>query len=180
VSLRPGNPGARAASQALFGQRERKPQVIAEKGDQYPAWVLDQMGVEVMLANRVAMGRGIAPPRFRWAPYADALMFPLDNAALAQRNPDRKAFFALEDQLRQRYLQAVGMTAPPATLAAYLTGVVTPTLERQKQDGAIAEKFEAAYLRSLAFDAVERPAADRIYAQFAGKGAPAETDYKLL
>ena len=32
--------------------------------------------------------------------------------------------------------------------------MVTPTLERQKQGGALAEKFEAAYLRSLAFDKV--------------------------
>ena len=39
----------------------------------------------------------------------------------------------------------------PATLAEYLARVVTPTLERHKQGGAVAEKFEAAYLRSLAF-----------------------------
>ena len=31
-------------------------------------------------------------------------MFPLDTATLAARNSDRKAFFALEDKLLQRYL----------------------------------------------------------------------------
>jgi hypothetical protein len=51
--------------------------------------VLDQMGVDVMLANRVVMGKSIQPPRFRWVPYADALLFPLDNSALAQQNSDR-------------------------------------------------------------------------------------------
>jgi hypothetical protein len=27
-----------------------------------------------MFANRVVMGRGLTPPRFRWVPYDDALM----------------------------------------------------------------------------------------------------------
>jgi predicted TIM-barrel fold metal-dependent hydrolase len=138
------------------------------------------MGVETMLANRVEMGSSIQPPRFRWVPYADALLFPLDNAGLARRNSDRKAFFALEDILRARYLQDAGVTAPPASLAEYLTRVVTPTLERQKQGGAVAEKFEAAYLRSLEFDKVERADAERVYARFAGKGAPSEFEYKPL
>src|SRR5579864_6240951 len=135
------------------------------------------MGVEIMLANRVAMGPSIQPPRFRWVPYADALIFPLDNSALAAANPDRKAFFALEDNLRARYLQDAGLAAPPATLAEYLSKVVTPTLERQHAGGAVAEKFEAAYLRSLRFDKVDRAAADRVYAQFRTRTAP-DDDYK--
>src|SRR6202011_2760327 len=72
----------------------RKHETIARKGDAYPAWVLDRMGVEVMLANRVTMGRGIAPPRFLWVPYADALMFPLSNTTLIARAPDYKNIFA--------------------------------------------------------------------------------------
>jgi predicted TIM-barrel fold metal-dependent hydrolase len=138
------------------------------------------MGVDVMLANRVEMGPGIQPPRFLWVPYADALIFPLDNARLAAANPDRKAFFALEDILRGRYLTALGMKALPQTLGEYLARVVTPTLERQRAGGAVAEKFEAAYLRSLAFDKVERNAADAIYARYVAKGAPAEAEYKPL
>jgi predicted TIM-barrel fold metal-dependent hydrolase len=138
------------------------------------------MGVAVMFANRVTMGAGIQPPRFRWVPYADALLFPLDNAKLARENSDRKSFFALEDILRRRYLDGVGLTAVPATLTEYLARVVTPTLERQHAGGAMAEKFEAAYLRSLEFDKVERTTADRIYAQFVGKTAPADAEYKPL
>ncbi|HTX39143.1 MAG TPA: amidohydrolase family protein [Bryobacteraceae bacterium] len=183
VALRPGSPAVAEASRALYGA-QTKAQVMAAKGAQYPAWVLDQMGVETMVANRVEMGPSIEPPRFRWVPYADALIFPLDNARLAARTPDRKGFFALEDQLRQHYLDAVGLRQIPATLAEYLARVVTPTLERQKQGGALAEKFEAAYLRSLAFDPVDQPTAARIYAQFAarpaGSAAPAEAEYKPL
>jgi predicted TIM-barrel fold metal-dependent hydrolase len=155
----------------LVGKRE----AMARLGAQYPSWVLDRMGVETMLANRVEMGPGIEPPRFRWVPYADALLFPLDNSALAARNSDRRAFFALEDQLRARYLRE-----PWSTLTEYLAKVVTPTLERHRQGGAVAEKFEAAYLRPLSFDPVDRATANRIYARFAGKSAPSDTDYKLL
>jgi predicted TIM-barrel fold metal-dependent hydrolase len=107
-------------------------------------------------------------------PYADALIFPLDNAKLAAVNPDRQAFFALEDVLRRRYLTALGMNAVPATLEEYLSRVVTPTLERQRAGGAVAEKFEAAYLRSLDFEKVERSAAGAIYARYVAKGGAAK------
>jgi uncharacterized protein len=193
LALRAGAPGILDAWRALYGftgsdlagdhlkeAQALKQRVQQEKGDQYPAWVLDQMGVGVMLANRVTMGTSIQPPRFRWVPYADALLFPLDNSRLALENSDRKSFFALEDILRQRYLDGAGRKAVPATLAEYLAQVVTPTLDRQHAGGAIAEKFEAAYLRSLEFAKVDRATADRIYAQYAAKGAPGEGEYKPL
>ena len=176
VALRPGSVAVQEASRALYGAQP-KAQAMAQKGDGYPAWVLDQIGVETMLANRVAMGRSIEAGRFRWVPYADALLFPLDTSRLAARNSDRKSFFALEDKLRARYLEEAGLTAPPATLAEYLDRVVTPTLERQRKGGAVAEKFEAAYLRSLSFDAVDRSAADRIYLSRSPLG---EAEYKPL
>jgi len=175
VAMRPGASATREAARALWAGR-KKADLAKEKGDQYPGWVLDQAGIDIMFANRVAMGSSVMPPRFRWVPYADALMFPVDNLHLAARNPDRKAFFALEDQLRARYWKEAGVSALPATLDAYVKQVVTPTLERQRQGGAIAEKFEAAYLRSLAFDAVDAAAADRVYRM----GKPGDTDYKLL
>jgi uncharacterized protein len=180
VNVRPNSAAVLEAQKQLYGSAANKPAVIREKGEEYASWVLDQMGVDVMLANRVAMGTGIEPPRFRWVPYVDALIFPLDNSRLAARNPDRKAFFALEDSLRQRYLREAGAGALPTALSDYLTHVVTPTLERHKQGGALAEKFEAAYLRSLAFDPVERAAAERVYARYAGKSAPPDAEYKTL
>jgi predicted TIM-barrel fold metal-dependent hydrolase len=179
VNLRPGAPLTADAARELYGDTDRqfKLRAIKERGEGYPAWVLDKMGVEIMLANRVEMGPSVAGGRFRWVPYADALMFPLDTARLKERNPDRKAFFTLEDKLFKKYLDDAGVSAPPATLAEYLTKVVTPTLERHRQGGAVAEKFEAAYLRSLAFEKVERATAERVYAQ---RRALAEEEYKPL
>jgi predicted TIM-barrel fold metal-dependent hydrolase len=185
VTLRPNAPSIAEAWRALYGaghvDQQGKQAVMRQKGGAYPEWVLDQMGVDVMLANRVSMGPTIQPPRFRWVPYADALIFPLDNSKLAAVNSDRKSFFALEDNLRARYLQDAGFTglsAMPATLTEYLSRVVTPTLEKQRQGGAVAEKFEAAYLRSLAFDKVDRATAERLYAAKSTANQPA--DYKLL
>jgi predicted TIM-barrel fold metal-dependent hydrolase len=169
VAMRPG------AFQTPF-TAESKAAAKRERGDGYPAWVLDQIGIETMLANRVAMGPSVQPPRFRWVPYADALIFPLDNSRLAAQNPDRQAFFPLEDKLRARYLAESGLSALPATLAEYLAQVVTTTLERHKKGGAVAEKFEAAYLRSLAFDAADVAQADRVYRQ----RTPNNADYKVL
>ena len=40
-----------------------------------------------MLANRVTMGPGIEPPQFQWVPYADALIFPLDNTGMVPHRP---------------------------------------------------------------------------------------------
>ena len=48
--------------------QQRKKQLLQEKGDGYANWVLDQLGIETMLANRVAMGHGLAAPRFLWVP----------------------------------------------------------------------------------------------------------------
>src|ERR1039457_7571875 len=133
VVLRPG------AFQTPF-TAESKAAARREHGDGYPAWVLDRMGVETMLTNRVAMGTSVGPPRFRWVPYADALIFPLDNSRLAAKNPDREAFFPLEDKMRARYLAEAGLSALPPTLADYLAQVVTPTLERHKKGGAVDRK----------------------------------------
>ena len=128
--------------------------------------MLDKLGIETELANRVAPGRGLAAPRFRWVPFVDALLFPLDNSGVAEYTPDRKIFFAREDALLKRYMTArQRRRAVPASLDDYLSQVVTPTLERLKREGAVAVKYEAAYLRPLNFTRGDRAAADRAYAQ---------------
>ncbi len=67
---RADNPLYLEAWQKLYGYRynDRSPEHVSElvatkqkiaqeQGDRYPAWVLDKLGIEYMLANRVAMGR---------------------------------------------------------------------------------------------------------------------------
>ncbi len=195
VAWRPDNPQLLDAWRALWGfdapklplddagmkQLEAARQrVKAREGQHFDEWVLDQANISTMAANRVSMDTGVMPPRFVWVPYIDALLFPLDNSGLAAATPDKKLFFPLEDKLRAQYLAASGLKSVPPTLAAYLTQVVTPTLQRHKTNGAIAEKFEVAYLRGFDFTNPSLEDAARIYAKWQGKPAPNSADYKLL
>jgi predicted TIM-barrel fold metal-dependent hydrolase len=192
--LRPDNPEYAGAWRELWGYRhddmseaharevtEARRRVASERGDSYPAWVLDKLNIEVMFANRVAMGRGLSPERFRWVSFVDALILPLSSAAVRKIHPDYAAFYPGEEALLKRYLSDLKMKAVPPTLREFMTRVVTPTLERQKREGAVAVKFEAAYLRPLDFaDASEQEAA-RVYARYArGVGAPTAAEYKPL
>jgi uncharacterized protein len=190
---RPENPQYLAAWKQLWGYpfsdrspahlqllAAKKKQVREEKGDAYPGWVLDQLGIETEFANRLAMGRGLDAKHFRWVPFDDALIFPLDNSGLANETPDRKFFFGRETMLLKRYLGEVGVSALPPTLGDYTARVVTRELERQKQAGAVAIKFEAAYLRSLDFEPAEQQSAAAIYANYAAGGIPDKTEYTRL
>jgi predicted TIM-barrel fold metal-dependent hydrolase len=157
-----------------------KQRVKRERGADYAAWVLDKIGIETMLANRVAMGPGLAPPRFRWVPFGDALLLPLNNDGGKRRNADYKWFYEHEDKLLRRYLADLHLDAPPASLTEYVSKVVTPTLERQKREGAVALKFEAAYLRPLDFEPAAEADAARVYGRFARGGEPPEAEYRTL
>ena len=191
--LSPANPEYIEAWRALFGYNHddmseahvkelmaAKQRVMRERGDGYPAWVLDQIGIETMFANRVAMGRGLTAPRYRWVSFVDALMVPLNNEAARRSNPDYRVFYAGEDKLLRRYLAESKVDALPATLDQYLRRVVAATLERQKRDGAVAVKFEAAYLRSLDFDDAAEGEARRVYAKYVKGGEPPAAEYKTL
>src|SRR5258706_7991256 len=157
-----------------------KSRVLQERGDAFPAWVLDQLNIETMFANRVAMGRGLAAPRFRWVAFDDALIFPLNNNAAERSNPDYHGFFPGEERLLKRYLADLKLSALPASLDEYLKRVVTPTLERQQRDRAVAIKFEAAYLRKLNFDDPDETLARTTYARFVRGGEPLAGNYKAL
>jgi predicted TIM-barrel fold metal-dependent hydrolase len=160
--------------------RQVRERVQREQGDNFPAWVLEKLNIRYMLANRIAMGPGLAPPRFLWVPYDDALLVPLNNQGLASENPDRKFFFSREEMLLQRYMTDSGLSALPATLEGYAARVVAPTLQRQKKDGAVAIKFEVAYLRALNFGEPNREQAEQVYAHYAAGGAPPKSDYLAL
>ncbi|HLJ90407.1 MAG TPA: amidohydrolase family protein [Candidatus Angelobacter sp.] len=196
---RPENPQFLGAWKALYGYSyaDRRPdhvrellnskyKVMREQGDNFPNWVLDQLGIEVELANRVALGRGLQPPRFRWVPFDDALMLPLNNTSVAYETPDRKFFYSREEMVLGRYLKEQSLNAVPATLQEYVSKVITPTLESQKRQGAVAIKFEAAYLRSLDFGPIPsdpseyQSQAQQIYSHYAKGGVPPRADYIKL
>ena len=191
---RPENPQYLAAWKALYNYpyNDRSPEhlrelmqtkqkIMQEQGDNFPNWVLDQLGIETELANRVAMGRGLQPSRFRWVPFVDALLFPLKNSSSASETPDRKFFFQRETMLLRRYLKDIDREALPSTLQDYTTKVVTPVLELQKKNGAVAIKFEAAYLRSLDFGPTEPlEAVQQVYAHFIKGDVPLKPEYTRL
>ncbi len=187
--LDPTQPALRDAWAALYGVApdaseatvlEAKRRVQREKGDGYGAWVLERAGIDVMLANRIALGRCLAAPHFRWVSFADAFLFPLDNAALHRENPDTDVSIRGAENLLRRYLREAQLEALPRDLAGYLARVVTPTLERQRKAGALAVKFEAAYIRPLAFENVPEADARAIYAKWIGGGEPPAADYRRL
>lgn len=195
VALRPDWPPLADAWHALFNIDLKPPlndqqmkqldaaraRAKAREGEHYSAYVLDKSGIGAMVANRVAMGTGVEPPRFLWVPYEDALLFPLNNAAMAAVTPDRTQFFALEDKLRVRYIREAGLTKTPPTLDAYVNQLVLPTLRRQHSQGAIAAKFELAYLRSLAIGNPSHEQADAIYTKYIDGAAPPDpASYKPL
>jgi predicted TIM-barrel fold metal-dependent hydrolase len=154
--------------------------VVAERGTRFPEWALDRAGIDVMLANRVAMGHGLDRPRFRWVTFVDALMLPLDTRREATRSPDTRSLYPREAALLQRYLGDLKLACLPATLDGYIALVVVPTLERQRASGAVAVKFEAAYLRPLDFDDPDPARAARIYARYVRGGVPTRAEYKTL
>jgi predicted TIM-barrel fold metal-dependent hydrolase len=150
-------------------------------GLHFPEWALDKAGIDVMLANRVAMGPGLALPRFRWVAFIDPLLFPLDTRNEASRTPDTRPLYPREAKLLQRYLHDVNVKTLPASLDGYVRSVIDATIARQKGGGAVGIKFEAAYLRPLDFDDPDPAAAARVYAQYINKPtAPTRAEYKTL
>jgi hypothetical protein len=149
----PQNPKFLEAWQTLYGYKynDREPvrlhellaakqQIQQQQCDNYPEWVLDKLNIQYMLANRVAMGRGLNPSRFLWVPFDDALMLPLDNTSVAD-NPDRKFFYQRESGLLKKYMSEAGVTALPGTLDQYVTKVTTQP-EQQRRAGAVAVKLK--------------------------------------
>ena len=193
VSLRPDSPAWLAAYKALYKYqhadlsdahlkdlRESMQGVSKRQGNNFPTWILDQAGTEVLLANRIAMGPGLTAPRFRWVSYVDALLFPLSNKAEAAMSPDREKLYPLEEKLFRRYLADLKLSKTPLTLESYLTTVVTPTLESQRRAGCVAVKFEAAYIRSLDFGEASPAVASAIYEKYSRGGVPSHAEYKTL
>jgi uncharacterized protein len=157
-----------------------KQQIMKEKGDRYPEWILEKLNIETMFANRIALGRGLSAPHFRWVSFVDALLFPLSNEASKKSNRDYAGFYPAEEKLLRRYLTESNQNELPSTLGQYLKQVVTPTLERQKKMGVVALKYEAAYLRLLDFGPPQEQTATSTYATFVRGGEPSPEQYKAL
>lgn len=169
----------------VWGQAAR-----ALAGVTTPAQALDRAGIQLELANRIAMGAGLENARFRWVPFDDPLIFPLDTR-LAGQTPDTRALYPLEAKLLERYMYDLGFrkvyysgggdfSELPLTLADYETKVVVPLLARQHDAGAPAIKFEVAYLRGFDFANPDSARAAAIYEKYAAGGTPSAEEVKIL
>jgi uncharacterized protein len=156
-----------------------KEQVAKQKGDLYPSWVLNRTNTELMLANRVAMGRGLPNDRFKWVPFADMFLFPLNNSSMKTKDPDHKIFIEREEQLLTGYLNTAQLVRLPGSFDEYLT-FVSHTLASWKANGAVAVKFELAYVRDLQIGSPQRESAERVYSIYSRSSEPTPDEYKLL
>lgn len=191
--LSEANPDWIAAARALFAfpysdldgahgkwLADKKAKLRREQpGVRYFNALLDRVGIETSIANRITMSDALDPARFKWVFYIDPVLFPFDNAQLAARNPDEAAFMPNQTKLVRRFEQQAGLAALPPSLTEYLA-FVTRVLEDHKRRGAIAAKFEVAYFRSFVFDDPPRDAVEALYSRYRGAGAPAAADYKLF
>jgi hypothetical protein len=192
LRLRPTNPELVGAVRALYGYAHAdlspdhlkelttlKQQQRSARGVAYFNDVLDKVGISISLANRVGMNSApLDRNRFKWVPFIDAYLFPLDNTVYKKMNADYRVFFSSEEKLLKRYLDQVE-TARPRTFDAYLR-FVRESLGRLKAEGAIAVKFEAAYLRTLRFDDPSRRQARRIYERYRSSTEVPEDEYRDL
>ncbi|HUA21768.1 MAG TPA: amidohydrolase family protein [Bryobacteraceae bacterium] len=153
----------------------------AEKAGGTAYWdrILDQCGIESTVANRVAMASYLNPKRFRWVFFMDSVLFPFDNKTVIAENPDEGVYIPLQEKVLHRYLQQAGLSRLPGTFDAYLA-FVSRILEENQKKGGIAEKFEAAYFRSLYFADPPRQAAAAVYQKYRSGGVPTPEDYKTF
>ena len=142
--------------------------------------VLDKAGISISFANRVGMtNTPLDRQRFKWVPSIDAYLFPLNNSVYKKQHPAFQDFFSSEEKVLERYLALVE-TARPRRFDAYMR-FVHESVSRLKADGAIAVKFELAYLRSLTVD--DDPSqrqARRIYERYRSTTDVPEDEYRKL
>jgi hypothetical protein len=178
-----------AAAKALFGYPysdfspehvrwldQKDDELRTQWGREYFSKILDKVGIQVSVANRVAMDYLENNPRFRWVFFVDPFMFPFDNQKLAI-NPDRVVYFPIQEKVLHRYLQQVGLSKLPADFAGY-EAAIHHVLEQDKQRGAVALKFEAPYFRSLVnITDPPREQAEAIYNKYSAGGIPTTEEY---
>jgi uncharacterized protein len=186
------NPELVSAAKALFGYPyadlspehakwlvQKKNELKKARGDQYFSDILDKLNIEEAVANRAMMADYLDRKRFLWVFFADALLWPFDNAHERSRNPDEKVYIPLQEKMLHRWMQQESVSKLPAEFAAYLA-FATRTLEDNRNKGAIALKFEVAYFRSTKFSDPTREQAADAYQRFVNGGIPNEQEYRTF
>jgi predicted TIM-barrel fold metal-dependent hydrolase len=140
-----------------------KLRLMQDKGMDYPSWVLDQAGVDVILVNMPSLGPGQNTPRFLCVPRADGFLFP----------------FGGEDGRSKSFRKEVGLENLPANLNEY-KDTIRKQLGQWKTAGAPAIKFAIAYHRPLDFAEVSDEEAIRVFEGYRQAGKLSSHDAKIL
>jgi hypothetical protein len=156
---------------------DKKAEAKRRLGANYFPHVLDQVGIETAVANRVSMPPYLDPSRFRWVVFVDSFLFPFDTQQMESRNADQKLNLPLQRNLLRRELAQAHLEKLPADFHGYLEFIRT-FLETSRKSGAVGIKFEVAYFRSLHFDDPSDQRAGGLYAKFRAGGVPHEDEYR--
>jgi uncharacterized protein len=189
LRIRSDNPELIDASKALFQYPysdfspqhtrwliNRKAQWKREQGNHYFSRILDRLGIETAIANRVSMPAYLEKKRFLWAFFVDSFLFPFDNTNIKSQNADQQVYIPLQEKKFHRDLQQAGLQTLPGSFDGYLQ-FITRILELNRQNGGIAIKFEAAYFRSLYFADPPQSQAAAVYARYRTGGSPSAEEY---
>jgi hypothetical protein len=187
------NPELVAAAKALFGYPyddlnaehakwlvAKKAELKKQQGKAYWSNILDKLNIEQGVANRAMMADYLEPGRFPWVFFADSFLFPFDNTAETNRNPDQKVYIPLQEKMLHRWMQQEKVSELPASFDNYLKFVTQVLEDNQKNKGAIAQKFEVAYFRSLRFSDPSKEQAEAIYKKYSRGGVPPEQEYRVF
>jgi uncharacterized protein len=190
--LRASNPEWVEADKALFGYPyddyspahvrwldQKKAGLEKTYGNEYFSHILDEVGIQYVVANRVAMPAYLDPARFRWVFFVDSFLFPLNNRRFIALNPDEAVYIPLQEKVLHRYMKQAGITGLPATLSGY-EAFIRRIVEENKKRGALGMKFEAAYFRSLHFSDPPRARALSIYEKYRSGGVPSAEEYRVF
>jgi uncharacterized protein len=156
---------------------EKKAAEKRDLGNQYFSRILDQVGIETAIANRVSMPPYLDPSRFLWVFFVDNFLFPFDASQLESLNPDMKFNVPRERKLLADELASQHLNEMPANLSAYLA-FATRVVEANKNAGGVGIKFEIAYFRSLHFDDPSEQRASEIYAKYHAGNLPSADEYR--
>jgi hypothetical protein len=156
---------------------DKKAEERRHLGVYYFSHLLDQVGIETAVANRVSMPPYLAPSRFRWVVFVDSFLFPFDTQQMESRDADQKLNLPLQQKLLRRELTQAHLEQLPADFRGYLKFTRT-FLETSRKSGAVGIKFEVAYFRSLHFDDPSEQRAAVLYAKYRAGGVPHEDEYR--
>jgi hypothetical protein len=190
--IRETNPELAAAAKVLFGYpygdfspehakwlETKTTEMKKQQGAKYFSNILDRVGIETVLANRMAMPDYLEPARFRWVFFVDSLLFPFDNTQLEKRDSDEALYLHLQERVLHRYMKQEGVSRLPDDLGGYEALIRNIVADNQKR-GGVAMKYEAAYFRSLYFSDPSRDEVEPIYRKYHAGGIPTNDEYRIF